>query len=77
MKKIAVFISIFLCTSMLAQAQLVDTYTNPEEAYLEAQKTLELVSSTLNDGLQPLKQASSDISMVNQIVNESFDNLIK
>jgi hypothetical protein len=35
-----------------------DTFTNPQLAYLEAQKTLLYVSKTMNKGMEPLKNVS-------------------
>lgn len=68
-------LGLFMLNDRQPQQILADTYTNPEEAYIEAQKTLQLISSTLNEGMLPLKQASNDIGMINQIVNESFDKI--
>ena len=68
-------IGLFVLNDRQPQSMLVDTYTDPEEAYIETQKTLQLISSTLNDGIKPLKKANDDIIMVNQIVNESFNKI--
>lgn len=40
---------------------LVDTYSNPEQAYLETQKTLLLVSSKLNKGIQQMEKVNNII----------------
>lgn len=37
---------------------LVDTYSNPEEAYLETQKTLLLVSGKLNKGIKQIEKVN-------------------
>ncbi len=68
-------VGLFILNDRHPHSVLADTYTDPEEAYIETQKTLQLISSTLNDGMKPLKQASDDIIMVNQIVNESFSKI--
>ncbi|MDR0661353.1 MAG: hypothetical protein LBG19_11320 [Prevotellaceae bacterium] len=54
---------------------LVDTFTDPQEAYLEARKTLAIVSNTLNSGLDPVKKVGDDISKANQIVRESLSKI--
>lgn len=40
---------------------LVDTYSNPEEAYLETQKTLLLVSGKLNKGIKQIEKVNDII----------------
>ena len=40
---------------------LVDTYSNPEDAYLETQKTLLLVSNKLNKGIKQVEKVNDII----------------
>lgn len=40
---------------------LVDTYSNPEEAYMETQRTLLLVSGKLNKGIQKMEKVNDII----------------
>ena len=40
---------------------LVDTFSNPEEAYIETQKTLLLVSGKLNKGIQQVEKVNDII----------------
>ncbi len=40
---------------------LVDTFSNPEEAYIETQKTLLLVSSKLNKGIKQVEKVNDII----------------
>lgn len=40
---------------------LVDTYSNPEDAYLETQRTLLLVSGKLNKGIQQIEKVNDII----------------
>ena len=68
-------VGLYVLDGRQTQPMLVDTFTNPEEAYAETQRTLELISSALNDGVKPLKEASEGISMVNRLVNESFGKI--
>lgn len=42
-------------------SMLVDTYSNPEDAYLETQKTLLLVSGKLNKGIQQMEKVNKII----------------
>lgn len=50
-----------------------DTYTNPDEAFKEAQKALALVSKNLNKGIVQLESANSQIKKVDNILNKQFD----
>ena len=50
-----------------------DTYTNPDEAFKEAQKALALVSKNLNKGMVQLESANSQIKKVDNILNKQFD----
>lgn len=72
---ILVSVGLFVFNGKHPQATLTDTYTDPQEAYIETQKTLAMVSSALNSGLDPLKRAGDDISKANQIVNESLGKI--
>lgn len=75
MKRLIILISVFLCSLAVTQAQLVDTYINPQEAYAETQKTLVKVSNVLNNALDPLRRVANDISKANEIVNESLGKI--
>lgn len=72
---ILISVGLFVMNSKQHQSILVDTFTDPQEAYAEAQKALEMVSATLNTSLDPLKKASSNISDVNQLINESLGKI--
>ena len=50
-----------------------DTYSNPDEAFKEAQKALALVSKNLNKGMVQLESANSQIKKVDDILNKQFD----
>jgi len=49
---------------------LTDTYSNPEDAYKEAQNALLLVSNNLNKGVSKLENAQKDMRKVNKILDE-------
>lgn len=68
-------VGLFMLNDRHPQHMLVDTYTDPREAYIETQKALEMISSKLNDGLDPLKKAGDDMSKVNQILNQSLGKI--
>lgn len=72
---VLVSVGLFMLNDRQPQSMLVDTFTNPEEAYLETQRTLELFSATLNNGLDPLKKAENGVVKVNQMVNESLSKI--
>lgn len=71
--------SIFIALSVLLftrqqeeKSLLVDTYSTPEEAYEETERTLLLVSSKLDKGLDQWEKAEENMSRVNRILNEKF-----
>ena len=51
---------------------LTDTYSNPQDAYKEAQKALLLVSNNLNKGVSQLESAQEDMNKVNEIINKQI-----
>ena len=51
----------------------VDTFNNPEEAYIEAQQTLELMSLKMNQGFNQLEIVENDISKANNILINKLD----
>lgn len=51
---------------------LTDTYSNPQDAYKEAQKALLLVSNNLNKGVSQMENARKDMNKVNKILNEQL-----
>jgi hypothetical protein len=51
---------------------LTDTYSNPQDAYEEAQKALLLVSNNLNKGVSQLESAQEDMNKVNEIINKQI-----
>ena len=53
---------------------IADTYKNPEEAAIAAQKALILISSNLNKGMKQLDMASSEMNNVNRILEEQLNN---
>lgn len=48
----------------------VDTYSDPEEAYIQTQKALLLASNKLNKGFDQLEMMSSNIEKANGIVHK-------
>lgn len=71
--------SLFLILSMglythLEQQEpvLTDTYSNPNDAYKEAQKALLLVSDNLNKGVSELENAQKGMNKANKILDEQI-----
>lgn len=72
---VLISIGLFMLNDRQPQSMLFDTFTDPQEAYMETQRTLSMISSTLNSSLDPLKKAGDDITKVNQILNESLGKI--
>lgn len=53
-----------------------DTFTDPNEAYSEAEKALQLIALNLNKGLSKLEESNDDIQKANEVLNNSL-NAIK
>lgn len=53
---------------------IADTYTNPEDAYREAQKVLALVSLNLNKGIKQLEEAQQKTEKVDKIVKKTINS---
>jgi len=74
---LAILISVGLYTNSYYnhndQPLLVDTYSDPEDAYNEAQKALTLISSKMNKGLDQWEKAEEDISKVSKILEEKLN----
>ncbi|MDR1222426.1 MAG: hypothetical protein LBL07_06055 [Tannerella sp.] len=51
---------------------ITDTYTDPQEAAVVAEKILALVSSELNKGLSPLEKAKESIDKTNELLNKNL-----
>lgn len=52
---------------------LTDTFTDPLEAAIVAEKVLALVSSNLNKGLSPLEKLKENMNKTNELLNESLN----
>ena len=53
---------------------IVDTYQDPEEAAVAAQKALILISSNLNKGMKQLDMARGEMDNANRILEEQLNN---
>ena len=51
-----------------------DTYTNPEEAAVAAEKALLLLSQNLNKGISQVNDAEQEIDKVNNILNKHLND---
>ncbi len=60
-------------TPLTGQTELKDTYSDPEEAYREAQKALALVSSNFNKGVSQVAVVSENIDKANEILNRTLN----
>ena len=54
--------------------RLADTYTNPEDAAVAAEKALLLMSQNLNKGLSQVNNAGQEIDKVNNILNKHLND---
>ena len=54
--------------------QLADTYTNPQEAAIAAQKALAFMSSNLNKGIDQINDAQQELNKVNRILNKHLND---
>jgi len=73
--------SILLCigffqyeASYQAHNRLSDTYTNPEEAAVAAEKALFLLSHNLNKGISQVNNAGQEIDKVNNILSKHLND---
>lgn len=51
---------------------LVDTFANPENAYIETQKTLLYVSTKLNKGLNQIESVQKNLDKTNRIMEKNI-----
>ena len=61
---------IFQFTTPNEEHQLADTYTNPQEAAMAAQKALAFMSVNLNKGIEQVNEAQQEMNKVNKILNK-------
>jgi len=74
---VAASVLIILCTGIYFYNQnnthkMIDTYSNPKEAYAETQKALTLVSSKLNKGFDQMGSAQKNIEKTNKIIAKNI-----
>jgi hypothetical protein len=74
---IAASIAILLSAGIFFQQNrhqpLTDTYDTPEEAYIETQRALLLVSEKMNKGFNSLDAADKNISKASEILNKRLN----
>ena len=64
-------IGVFVGTEkQVSQPQMADTFTNPQEAAIAAEKALVLMSAHLNKGIDQVENAGQKIEKVNQILDK-------
>lgn len=54
--------------------RLADTYTNPQDAAVAAEKALLLLSQNLNKGISQVDNAQQEIDKVNNILNKHLND---
>lgn len=54
--------------------QLADTYTNPQDAAVAAQKALLLLSQNLNKGIEQVNEAQQEMNKVNKILSKHIND---
>lgn len=64
----------FHATSSDKQNKLADTYTDPQEAAVAAEKALLLLSDNLNKGFAQVNEAGAEIRKVNNILNKHLND---
>jgi len=70
---ILICIGIFFITNKQSSSDFIaDTYANPEEAAIVAEKVLLLVSSRLNQGFTPLEKVKESVDKTNEILYENL-----
>lgn len=52
---------------------IADTYSNPEEAYIETQRALMFVSSKLNKGFDQMESAQKNLEKTNKIIAKNIE----
>lgn len=62
-------VGIFQFVPLNKEHQLTDTYTNPQEAAIAAQKALAFMSVNLNKGIEQVNEAQQEMNKVNDILN--------
>ncbi len=68
-------IGIFISTVYNANNQkIADTYSDPREASLVAEKALTFMSVQLNAGLEQLTDAGQEMEKINNILNKHFND---
>jgi hypothetical protein len=65
-------IGLFFATREPARLQRADTFDDPQEAAIVAEKALAFMSEELNKGLNRVADADAEIGKINQIVNKYF-----
>lgn len=65
-------VGLFFATHRSAEPRMADTFNNPEEAALVAERTLAFMSSYLNKGLNQVADAGQEIEKVNEILNKQL-----
>lgn len=63
-------IGIFFKIGEQSHQQVADTFTDPKEAAIVAEKALAFMSTQLNKGLGEVENAGQEIEKVNQILNK-------
>jgi len=54
------------------ETKLVDTYSDPQQAYAEAEKALIILSANFNKGVSQLSVVSNNLDKSNEILNKTF-----
>ncbi|MDR1407470.1 MAG: hypothetical protein LBJ23_05420 [Tannerella sp.] len=62
----------FATRSDMRQPAVADTYDNPEEAALMAEKTLRYVSDKLNKGLEQTYVVEHEMGKMNEVIEKTF-----
>jgi len=69
---IVIVVSVCLFTIRDNNQLMADTYSNPEEAYVETQRALLLVSNKLNKGFEQVESAQKNLERTNKIIGKSI-----
>jgi hypothetical protein len=63
---------LFFATQGGMQPAMADTYDNPEEAALMAEKTLLYVAATLNRGIEQTSVVGREVGKMNEVLDKTF-----
>lgn len=68
-------VAFFFQVENMRLTPMADTYNDPNEAAIAAQKALVLLSTQFNKGLDQVAEAGKEVDRVNTIIDKQFESL--